>query len=122
MDDTEAVLAVERAWTEAHLRGDVETIARLMADDYLKIESDGSVSDRAKTLARYTPETRYWEKAEGDEYIVRVYGETAVVVGRWSARGMNNGTRFDYSARFLSVYVKRAGEWKIATDQTTEIR
>ena len=122
MSEIDAVLAAERAWTNAHLHSDVETIKHLMADDFLKIESDGSVSDREKTLASYTPETRYWEKAEGDEYIVRVYGETAIVVGRWSARGMNKGTRFDYAARFLSVYVKRAGEWKIATDQTTEIR
>jgi len=117
----EEVMAVEREGTEAHLRGDVTTIARLMAEDYLKIESDGSVSDRATTLAKYTPETRYWEKAEGDEYVVRVYGDTAVVIGRWTARGMNNGERFDYAARFLSVYVKREGEWKMVAEQSTSI-
>lgn len=122
MNDTEAVLAVEREWTDAHLRGDVPTLARLMADDYLKIESNGTVSDRATTLAAYTPETRYWEKAEGDEYIVHLYGDTAIVIGRWSARGMNNGERFDYRARFLSVYVRRNGEWKMTAEQSTEIR
>jgi uncharacterized protein (TIGR02246 family) len=119
MDNTAQVMAVEREWTEAHLRGDVETLARLMADDYLKIESDGSVSDRAMTLAKYTPETRYWEKVQGDEYDVRVYGDTALVIGRWTARGMNHGTRFDYAARFLSVYVKRAGQWQMVAEQST---
>jgi ketosteroid isomerase-like protein len=121
MSEIENVLAVERAWTQAHLHGDVETIARLMADDYLKIEADGSVSDRTTTLSKYTPETRYWEKAEGDDYIVLVYGDTALVIGRWSARGVNNGERFDYAARFLSVYVKRDGEWKMVAEQSTEI-
>lgn len=109
-DDAAQVRAVEQEWTNAHLCGDVATIARWMAEEYLKIEADGSVSDRATTLAKYTADTRYWEKAEGDEYQVRVYGETAIVIGRWTARGMNNGTRFDDAARFLSVYVKRAGQ------------
>lgn len=121
MDAEAEVMRVERAWTDAHLRGDFETIARLMADDYLKIEADGSVSDRAATLAKYTPETRYWEQAEGDEYIVRVYGDTALVLGRWKARGVNNGQDFDYAARFMSVYVKRGGEWQMAAEQSTEI-
>lgn len=121
MDEMDAVMAAERAWTEAHLRGDVETLARLMAEDYCKIESDGSVSDRRRALASYTPGTRYWEQARGDEYMVRVYGDTALVIGRWTARGMNNGAPFDYTARFLSVYVKRAGEWKMVAEQSTEI-
>lgn len=121
MDAVTEVMAVEHEWTQAHLRGDVATIARLMAEDYLKIESDGSVSDRAVTLAKYTPETRYWDKAEGDEYNVRIYGDTALVIGRWTARGMNNGARFDYAARFMSVYVKRDGRWQMVAEQSTEI-
>lgn len=122
MDAIQEVLAVERAWTDAHLRGDVATIARLMAEDYIKIEQDGSVSDRAAALASYTPETRYWDKAEGDEYDVRVYGDTAIVIGRWTARGMNNGERFDYAARFMSFYVRREGEWKMVAEQATPMR
>lgn len=120
-DEIEKVMQVERAWTDAHLRGDAETLARLMADDYLKIESDGSVSDRAMTLTKFTPETRLWEKAEGDDYVVRVYGDVALVIGRWSARGVNNGERFDYRARFLSVYVRRGGEWRMVAEQSTKI-
>ena len=123
MDEREHVLAVEREWTEAHLRGDVPTIPRLMADDYLRINADGSVTDRAATLAAYTyPKRAIGKKREGDEYIVQIHGETAIVIGRWTARGMNNGERFDYAARFMSVYVKRRGDWKMVAEQATEIR
>jgi ketosteroid isomerase-like protein len=51
-------MRVERAWTDAHVRGDFETIARLMADDYLKIEADGTVSDRAITQYRQNGNSR----------------------------------------------------------------
>jgi ketosteroid isomerase-like protein len=122
MDETAAeVLATERSWTEAHLRGDVATIARLMASDYTKIQPDGSVVRRAEALASFVPEERAWEVAEGDKYDVRVYGDTAVVIGRWTARGVNHGVRFDYQARFLSVYVRRDGVWQMVAEQSTEI-
>lgn len=121
MDDAAQGMTIEHEWTKTHLRGDVETPARLMADDYLKIEFDGCVSDRAMPPAKYLPGACYWEKAQGDEYNVRVYGDTALVIGRWTARGMNHGTRFDYTARFLSVTVKRAGRWQMVAEQSTAI-
>jgi ketosteroid isomerase-like protein len=120
-DDVEAVLATERAWTDAHRHGDTTTIARLMAPDYAKIQPDGSVIGREEALASYVPEERFWEVAQGDAYDVRVYGDTAVVIGRWTARGVNHGVRFDYQARFLSVYVRRGGVWQMVAEQSTEI-
>jgi ketosteroid isomerase-like protein len=120
-DDIETVLSTERAWTEAHRHGDTATIARLMAPDYAKIQPDGTVIGREAALASYAPEERLWEIAQGDEYDVRVYGDTAVVIGRWTARGVNHGVRFDYRARFLSVYVRRDGTWQMVAEQSTEI-
>ncbi len=121
-DEIAEVMAAERAWTQAHLHGDFTTLARMMAEDYVRIQPDGSVVDRAACLASYVPEARQWEMAEGDEYDVRVYGDTALVVGRWRARGVNRGEVFDYAARFLSVYVKRNGQWQMVAEQSTDIR
>jgi ketosteroid isomerase-like protein len=121
MDPAQEVLAVEYAWTEAHLRGDVETLEAIMALDYLKIQSDGSLSDKKTTLASYQPDRRAWDVARGDEYDVRIYGDTAVVIGRWTARGNNDGQPFDYAARFLSIYVRRDGRWQMVAEQSTEI-
>jgi ketosteroid isomerase-like protein len=123
MDPIQEVLAVERAWTEAHLGGDAQTLAEIMAFDYVKIQPDGSLSDKTTTLASYEPDRqRTWEVAQGDEYDVRVYGDTALVIGRWTARGNNDGQPFDYAARFLSIYVRREGRWQMVAEQSTEIR
>jgi ketosteroid isomerase-like protein len=126
MDDedrqfVQEVLQVERAWVEAHRRVDVAAIEQLMADDYTRIEPDGRVTGEAEVLVTYTPETRHWDLAEGDDYQVRIYGHTALVIGRWRARGVNNGQPFDYVARFLSVYVRRAGRWQMVAEQATPI-
>lgn len=117
----EQVMTVEQAWIAAHLQGDVATIERLMADDYVKINSDGSLADKATNLATYQPDERFWEVAQGDEYDVRIYGDTALVIGRWTARGVNHGEHFDYQARILSVYVRRNDQWQMVAEQSTEI-
>src|SRR6188474_551856 len=116
MDAVQKVLAVEHAWTEAHLRGDVQTLEEIMAFDYVKIQPDGSLSDKRTTLASYQPDQRAWDVARGDDYDVRVYRDIAVVIGRWTARGINNGQPFDYAARFLSIYVRRAGRWQMVAE------
>ena len=124
------VLAVEQRWTAAHRAGDFAALAALMAPDYIRVEPDGSLADRDAVLAAYTPEHRHWDHAAGDEYDVRLYGDltgdpsaviTAVVVGRWTARGTNHGEPFDYAARFLSIYVRREGRWQMVAEQSTPI-
>jgi hypothetical protein len=46
---------------------------------------------------------------------------TLLVIGRWTARGVNHGERFDSQVRFLSVYAWRDGIWQMVAEQSTEI-
>jgi ketosteroid isomerase-like protein len=117
----EEVLQAEREWVRAHQELDVAALDRLMAEDYTIIDSRGAVRGKVETLASYQSQTRNWESADSDEYDVRVYGDTAVIIGRWRARGSNAGEAFDYAARFMAVYVKRGGRWQIVADQSTPI-
>ena len=97
------------------------TIDELMADDYQIIQPGGVVQGKAETLASLRSDQRHWEIAESDQHDVRVYGDTAVVIGRWRGRGINHGQPFDYAARYLCVWVKRAGRWQMVADQSTEL-
>ena len=115
------VLAVERRWVEAHRQLDIETLAEIMADDYTQIRSDGSVINKTQALASYASLTRHWDYAESDQYQIRIYGNTALLIGRWVGRGQNAQETFDYSARFLAVYVKTQSGWKLAADQSTPL-
>ena len=64
---------------------------------------------------------RGWDEARSDDHDFRIYGNTAVVIGRWRARGINAGQPFDYAARYVSVWVKSEGEWRMVSDQSTPI-
>ena len=122
MDAVEQVTSLlEREWLLAHLHLDIPALERLMDPDYLQIDAGGDTVDKEQVLASFRSGERHWDEAHSDEHHVRVYGNTAVVVGRWRARGENAGRSFDYQARFVSVWVRRDGEWRMVSDQSTPI-
>lgn len=124
MDQAKAiqeVIATERRWVEAHRQLDLAVIEEIMAEDYTQIRSDGSVIGKAQALASYASQTRHWDQADSDQYQVRIYGDLAILIGRWIGQGENDQEAFDYTARFLAVYKKTTAGWKLAADQSTTI-
>ncbi len=115
------VVRVERRWVQAHRDLDLDAIEELLAEDYMQIRADGSVIGKAKALESYRSGKRHWDFANSDEYQITVHGDTAILVGRWRGRGENEGEPFDYSARFMSIYVRRAGTWRLVADQSTPL-
>ncbi len=120
MDAVEQVLLAEREWLLAHLQLDAVALDRLMDPDYLQIDARGNTVNKEQVLASFLSGERHWREANSDEHLVRVYGE-AFVVGRWRARGENAGRSFDYQARYVSVWVRRDGVWRMVSDQSTPI-
>jgi ketosteroid isomerase-like protein len=122
MDEAKAiqeVIATERRWVEAHRQLNLEALAEIMANDYVQIRSDGSLIGKSQALASYASQTRQWDHADSDQYQINIYGDTAILIGRWIGRGKNAQETFDYTARFLAVYVKTTSGWKLAADQST---
>ena len=116
-----AVLAAEAAWAAAYRTLDLAALESMMADEYAIIQPGGEIVDKAATLASLRSGQRHWQVATSDDHHVQIYGEAAVVRGRWIGKGVNHGVSFDYQARYFCVWVKRAGRWQMVADQSTEI-
>ena len=120
-DKSQQVIQAEREWLDAHLRLDVSALDRLMADEYTQVNSQGELIGKLQILNSFQAGKRYWQEAESDDYQVRIYGEIALVFGRWRAKGENSGYSFNYIARYVSVWVYRNNRWQMVSDQSTEI-
>ena len=90
-----------------------------MASDYVQIDGSGRIVDKEEVLASFRSGERNWAEAHSDDHRVRVYGDVAVVVGRWRTRGTNAGKAFDYAARYVAVWARHEGEWRMVSDQAT---
>ena len=117
----EQILRSEETLADAHLKLDLEAFERLLHPDYVIIQPGGVIEGKEETMASLRAGGRFWEIAQSDDMVVRLYGNTAVVTGRWRGKGVNNGEPFDYSARFLSLWIREAGVWHNLAAQSTPI-
>ena len=115
------IIQAEERLAEASLHLDLAVFEKLLHPDYVIIQPGGLVEGKAKTLASLASDRRHWQVAQSDEMDVRVYGDTAVVIGRWTGKGQNGEQPFDYQARFLSVWVKEGQAWRNVAFQSTPI-
>ena len=117
----EGIRRLDQERIQAQIHADAAALDRIYADDFIGIGPSGTVRTKPQVLADYTSHDLNFQSITTDEVRIRVYGNTAVVVGRWRARGENAGRSFDYQARFVSVWVRRDGEWRMVSDQSTPI-
>lgn len=115
------VIAAEERLAAASLTLDLGVFEQLLHPDYVIIQPGGLIENKAETIASLASDTRHWQVARSDEMDVRVYGDTAVVIGRWTGKGQNGDEPFDYQARFLSVWVKEGEQWRNVAFQSTPI-
>jgi ketosteroid isomerase-like protein len=97
-----AVIQAEQELAEAHRNLNLAVFERLLHPDYALIQPGGRIEGKAETIASLQSGGRHWEIARSDQLDVRIYGDTAVVIGRWRGKGRN-------TARFLSVWVREHG-------------
>lgn len=112
----EEIIVIERAWVEAHRSLDLDTLENMLSDQYRQVQADGKVIGKRELLVSYRSGQRMWEIAESDQYEIRLMGDIALLIGRWRGKGVNQGQRFDYSARFLAVYQLEDDQWKLVSD------
>jgi ketosteroid isomerase-like protein len=112
---------LEAQWRTAVLQNDVATVNRLLADDYLGINPNGTLETKADALALRRSGTTKISSMDPINMKVRVYGDTAVVTSQVQVEG-HDGER-DVSGRYhyTRVYSHRSGEWKVVSFEASRI-
>src|SRR5205085_9778122 len=87
----EQIKKTEKARGGAVLKADVAPLEGLTADDYVLINASGQVSNKAETMSMIKTGKIKLTANEVSDLKVRVYGDTAVVTGKSTAKGSING-------------------------------
>ncbi len=103
------------------MRKDIAHIAAATADEYVQIDWDGRVLDKAATLARIRSTNIQLQANTLDEISVRVYGDTALVTGLATRKGHMDGKDISTGNRYTRVYVRRDGRWQVVQFQQTRV-
>jgi ketosteroid isomerase-like protein len=113
------LLKVNREYDEALVRGDAAALNRIYGDEFTYTSTDGEVLDKAQQVELIRSGGLKIESGASESVKVRLYGNTAVVLGYFKAKGQFKGQAFDSTERYTSVWVKRGGRWQLVAEQGT---
>jgi len=121
---TEAeVLAAEEKFFNALIAADGVTLKNLLPVDFTIVDvMAGNVITQAPFIEFVTSGGVKFQKIDRVEGNTRIYGSTAVVVGRTEMAGLFQDQPFAASSRYTHVFLNTNDGWKLVAAQGTEIR
>ena len=115
----EELLRVEKEFAEAIVKKDLEGIERLVADDWIIIGPDGEIVERPRFFEVIKSGAMTHDTMESEDFRIRVYADSAVVIGITRTKGKFMGQEFSTQERATDVFVKRDGRWQCVLTHLT---
>lgn len=119
--DQQILIDLEKRWDAAFLKNDVDFVRNVLAEEFVAVYDDGSRGDRGRELQLVADFNQRIDSSSLDDFIIKVYGDTAVVGFTRTLVGPSKGQRLEYVLRYLDVFVMRDGRWQCVVSQSTRV-
>lgn len=119
--DAETVAALDTEYQAAVEKNDADTMARILADDFVLVLGNGTVHTKEELLKEARAKSIQYEKQVeiDNSQKVRVWGDTAVVTAKLWLKYTYNGEAFERKLWFSDTYVKTKNGWKYVFGQAS---
>ena len=117
----QTLIQMEQDWSQADIQKDAKTLSRILADDWIGIDFEGTLLNKAQALTGIGSNSGSLQSTVLRDVKVRIYGDTAVVTGTDTEKGEYHGK--DSSGKYLwtDVFVHRKGRWEAVSSQSTKV-
>jgi len=115
----EELLKLENDFARAVTNNDADVVDGFLADDWIIVDPDGGMIDKARFLGVIKSGALSHEKMESADLRVRLYGNTAVVTGLTTTKGKFMGQDFTSCERATDIFVKQNDRWQCVFTQLT---
>ena len=107
-----AIAGLEQQWTAAGKMSNPDGVAPLLADNFTNLMSDGTMLNKAQTLA--VTKGSKWEINQITDVKVTAFGNTAIATGPWQGKGTgSDGKAVDAHERWVDTWMKMpSGKWQ----------
>ena len=120
-DEGGRVLGLETAWNHAIEAKDTKALDMLLANTFIAVEIDGSLSSKSEFLASIKAPEYQPSQAVNEQMNVQVYGSAAVVVGIFRIKGIEKGKPYVHRERFTDTWIRKDQGWQCVASQATLI-
>ena len=103
---------LEYELVDAFLKRDINTLSRILADEFIITDPHGPSSTKEQYLADLKAERVTFKSLVIDEIEVRVIEGTAVVTGKATADGRSEDGPYKGQYSFMDVYLRKSSGWQ----------
>jgi ketosteroid isomerase-like protein len=118
----QALMDLENQWAKASKASNGDTLAPLLAEEFVSLDSDGTLYGKADVVAR-TKKAK-WTTNEIADMKVTVHGDTGIVTGTWTGKGTDGaGKAIDTKERWADTWVKMPdGKWQCVSSASAPMK
>jgi len=117
----DALKKMELEWAQAEIKKDVAAVERILADDWVGIDYDGSTATKAALIDHLKTGASSVESQETSDMKVRIFGKTAIVTGVDTEKSRDKNKDSTGKYIWTDVFVERNGRWQIVATQSTRM-
>ena len=119
-DIAETITRLEQQWAAATKSNNPDSIAPLLSEVFVEVDSSGVVSRRTEVLEKL--KSGSWQISEVGDVKVVVQGNIAIATGTWHGKGtLPDGKAIDAHERWLDTWHKN-GTWKCMASASAPIK
>ena len=113
-DDRKTVADLDTAYQAAVKINDAATMDRILADDFILVDGDGTTSTKADLLKESKSRRITYEHQDeiDNSQNVRLWSDTAVVTAKLWGKGTDGGKPFEWVLWFSDTYVRTPQGWR----------
>jgi len=119
--DQDVLIELERQWDAAFHSQNAAFIDNVLAEEFVATYGDGSRGDKAKELALARELNQQVDSSRLDDFIVKIYRDTAVVWFTQYLVGPVKGKPTEVQYQYMDVWVIRDGRWQAVASQSTRL-
>lgn len=119
--DERDILRAEAALCEAFESGDASYLRGALDPRFTLVDSRGTVTNLEQNLQEVRAREPRYETFRNHGQSIRLYGDTAIVIGITSVKGMAGGEPFQADFRFTDTWLRRDGRWLMAASHASRL-
>ncbi len=113
--------SLEHQRFEAMTKKDAAFLQNVLADNLTYTHSNGLVENKNQHIENIKSGFIEYRSMQPESASIQVYKKSAVINGFVKVGGVYKGTEFNIRLRYMDVYVKKRGKWKLAAWQSVKV-
>jgi ketosteroid isomerase-like protein len=110
-------------WLDAYVKADTAFLKTVEADDWMFVDSDGTIVAKAKDIKEVDDKTFVCKSASASDLKVKTMGDNhAYVSGMVKMTGTYKGEEFTGEFRSIDIFEKKDGKWQAVYSQITKAK